>query len=47
MLKIRMMDLQDILAFSALALAVGYLVWKFFLRKRKKKDKGCGPDCGC
>lgn len=42
-----MMTTQDLLAFAALALAVGYLVWKFFLRKRKKKGKDCGPDCGC
>ena len=35
---------QQIIAFSLLAVAVGYLVWKFF---GKKKNGGCGPDCNC
>ncbi|MEZ4801672.1 MAG: FeoB-associated Cys-rich membrane protein [Gelidibacter sp.] len=40
--------LQNILVFTALAFAIGFLVKKFFF-KRAKTDKGCGSgdDCGC
>ncbi|MEM9647444.1 MAG: hypothetical protein AAF969_03115 [Bacteroidota bacterium] len=44
---------QNILVYLTLALAVGYLLWKFVLPKslisgRKKSDKSCGHDgCGC
>jgi hypothetical protein len=40
--------LQNILVFTALGLAVVFLVRKFFLKKAKT-DKGCGSgdDCGC
>lgn len=43
---------QQILVYAALALAVGYLVWKFLLPKglfgKKRSSKACGEDhCGC
>jgi len=39
--------IQEILAYSALALAVAFLVKKFFWKK-KKPSKNCGTDdCGC
>ena len=40
--------LQNILVFTALVLAVSFLVKKFFFKK-VKADKGCGTggDCGC
>ena len=40
--------IQNILVFSALAVAIGFLVRKFFYKK-VKVDKGCGSgdDCGC
>jgi len=40
--------LQNILVFTSLALAIAFLVKKFFLKK-PKVDKGCGTggDCGC
>lgn len=39
--------LQPLLAYTALLLAVGFLVKKF-LFPRKKPTKGCGKkDCGC
>ncbi|MDI1256930.1 MAG: FeoB-associated Cys-rich membrane protein [Flavobacterium sp.] len=38
---------QEILAFSALAIAVFFLARKFFFKK-KKSAKNCGSDdCGC
>jgi hypothetical protein len=38
--------IQEIAAFIALAIAVGFLIKKFFLKK-KKSDKNCGSnDCG-
>lgn len=42
------MDIQEILAFIALGIAVIFLIKKFFLKK-KKSDKNCGNDndCGC
>ncbi|AWA29205.1 FeoB-associated Cys-rich membrane protein [Flavobacterium magnum] len=40
-------DIQDILAFTTLALAIAFLVRKFLLKKRKPA-KNCGSDgCGC
>lgn len=37
---------QEILAYSILAVAIFFLVRKFFWKK--KKDKNCGNgDCGC
>ncbi len=45
--------LQSILAYTTLAIAVGYIVKKFFLPKslfatKKGNDKACGDgDCGC
>ncbi|MFV5683833.1 FeoB-associated Cys-rich membrane protein [Flavobacterium sp. GB2R13] len=42
------MDIQEIIAFAALAVAVAFLIRKFFFKK-KKSDKNCGSDddCGC
>jgi hypothetical protein len=38
---------QEIIAFTILGFAVGFLFRKFFLKK-KKSDKNCGGnDCGC
>jgi len=44
--------IQSILVYITLALAIGYVVKKFFLPKRllvsKKNSKACGQDdCGC
>ncbi|RZJ31529.1 MAG: FeoB-associated Cys-rich membrane protein [Flavobacterium sp.] len=36
---------QQIIAYVILALAVAFLVKKFFFKKKNKK--GCGTDCGC
>lgn len=39
--------LQEIIAFIILAVAVGFLIKKYFFKK-KKSDKNCGSDdCGC
>ncbi|WP_205728956.1 hypothetical protein [Flagellimonas onchidii] len=44
---------QQILIYITLAMAVGYLVWKFILPKslvrgKKQASKACGQDrCGC
>ena len=38
--------LQEILAYSALIIAILFLIKKFFFKK-KKSDKNCGTDCGC
>jgi large-conductance mechanosensitive channel len=39
--------LQEIIAFIILAVAVGFLIKKYFFKK-KKSDKNCGgDDCGC
>ncbi|MDI5897995.1 FeoB-associated Cys-rich membrane protein [Flavobacterium yafengii] len=42
------MDIQEILAFTALGIALAFLIKKFFFKK-KKSDKNCGSgdDCGC
>jgi len=38
--------LQEILAYTALGIAVAFLIKKFFLKK--KNGKNCGDDgCGC
>ena len=45
--------LQQILVYTTLAIAVGYIVKKFFLPSslfvaKKQPSKGCGQgDCGC
>jgi len=40
--------IQNILVFSALVLALAFLVKKFFLKSSKaKKNCGGGEDCGC
>jgi len=41
-----MIHIQEILAFTALTIAVVFLIKKFFWKK--KKAKNCGTDdCGC
>ncbi|MBG6109207.1 membrane protein implicated in regulation of membrane protease activity [Flavobacterium sp. CG_9.10] len=38
---------QEIIAFVLLAVALAFLIRKFFFKK-KKSDKNCGEDdCGC
>ncbi len=37
---------QEILSFTALGIALAFLVKKFFFKK-KKSDKNCGDDCNC
>ncbi|WP_081897798.1 FeoB-associated Cys-rich membrane protein [Flavobacterium sp. 83] len=40
------MEIQEIIAFVALAIAVAFLIRKFFWKKKSKKN--CGDDdCGC
>lgn len=42
-----MPDIQTILVYIVLAIAIGFLVRKFLLPKKKSK-KTCGSaDCGC
>jgi len=41
------MDIQQILVYLSLVIAVGFLVKKFFWKKRKKKLKPCKDDCAC
>jgi hypothetical protein len=38
--------IQEILAFVVLLLAVGFLIRKYFWKKKSDKDCGNG-DCGC
>lgn len=40
------MDIQSILAYIVLAIAVSFLVKKFFFKK-KKSNGNCGDDCNC
>ncbi|MFA9191940.1 FeoB-associated Cys-rich membrane protein [Flavobacterium sp. FZUC8N2.13] len=41
------MSFQEIIAFSILGIAIGYLIKKYFFKK-KKSDTNCGSgDCGC
>ncbi|MFT6748397.1 MAG: hypothetical protein ACJAQ1_000309 [Flavobacterium sp.] len=40
--------MQEILVYICVAVAVGFLIKKFFLKKKKKtKGKNCDTDCGC
>ncbi|WPR72183.1 FeoB-associated Cys-rich membrane protein [Flavobacterium sp. NG2] len=40
--------MQEFLAFSALAIALAFLIKKFFWKKKQKSKKDCGgDDCGC
>jgi hypothetical protein len=41
------MDLQQILVYLSLFIAVFFLIKKFFWKKRDKKSKSCGDDCAC
>jgi hypothetical protein len=38
---------QEILVYISLAFAIGFLIQKFFWKKRAKKAKPCGDDCAC
>ena len=40
------MNLQDILTYICLTLAIVFLIRKFFWKKKANK-KGCGDDCNC
>ena len=41
------MDIQEVIAYFLLGIAVAFLVKKFFFKK-KKSGKDCGgDDCGC
>jgi uncharacterized membrane protein YuzA (DUF378 family) len=37
---------QEIAAYIILGIAVAFLIWKFFWKKKSKKDCG-NDDCGC
>jgi predicted small secreted protein len=39
------MELQQIIVYTILGLAILFLVRKFIFKS--KNEKGCGPDCGC
>ena len=39
--------IQNILVFSALAIALLFLVRKFIWKPKKKSSKACGNDDGC
>jgi len=41
------MDIQEIAAFTALAIAIIYLIRKFLWKKKKSKDCGTDDNCGC
>lgn len=41
------MNLQEILVYIALFIAIGFLIKKFFWKKRTKKAKPCSDDCAC
>lgn len=41
------MDIQKILTYTTFAVAVLFLLKKFFWKKRGKKDKHCGENCDC
>ena len=43
--KIKTMNIQEILVYVVLVIAVAFLYKKFFGKKKPKKD--CGDDCGC
>jgi hypothetical protein len=40
------MDIQEIIAFVALGIALAFLSKKFFSKEKSAKDCGSG-DCGC
>ena len=39
------MNIQEILVYVVLVIAIAFLYQKFFGKKKPKKD--CGDDCGC
>ncbi len=40
--------IQKVLVITALLISLSFLVSKYFLPKKKKKDKDCGNgSCGC
>jgi len=42
-----MLMLQEILVYVFVAVALAFLVRKFFFKPGAKNNKGCGPDCKC
>jgi FeoB-associated Cys-rich membrane protein len=41
------MNTQEILTYVALVVAVGFLIKKFFFKKKKSAKNCGGNDCGC
>ncbi|HBK82371.1 MAG TPA: FeoB-associated Cys-rich membrane protein [Flavobacterium sp.] len=41
------MIMQQFLVYISLFIAVGFLLKKFFWKKKTKKSKTCGDDCAC
>lgn len=40
--------IQKVLVATALLIAVGFLLYTYFIPKKSKKDKDCGSgSCGC
>lgn len=39
--------MQEILVYITLAIAVGFLIKKFFWKKKDKKSTPCNDDCAC
>ncbi len=39
--------IQEILAFTIVAIAILYVMYAVFKSLRKKNDNGCGGSCGC
>jgi hypothetical protein len=42
-----MFEIQNMLVYLIVLLAVFFLVKKFFLKKKKQNKAGCGSECGC
>ena len=42
------MNIQEILVYISLGIAIGFLVTKFIWKPKSKSKKNCGDDdCGC
>ncbi len=39
--------IQEIIAFTIVAIAISYVIYAVFKSLRKKNDNGCGGSCGC
>lgn len=40
--------MQDYISILILSVAVGFLLWKYVVKKlASSSDKNCGPDCNC